>query len=151
MATVQLSWLLTYISFVVDRRWTFRSIIDIAIENIHIKRQIYFLWITAVPGVYNPEYIGIRTHARHCTLCPGTGFQNINTPGSSAETAGQNIGLQPDERHTAMRNSTHFDLFSAEDLWTVQLCVYSPTPPVHRTKDDTTTALGASWPHRRCY
>ena len=29
------------------------------------------LWITAVPGVYNPEYIGIRTHARHATLCPG--------------------------------------------------------------------------------
>ena len=39
------------------------------------------------------RYIGIRTHARHATLCPGMGFQNIKTPGSSAETAGQNMGL----------------------------------------------------------
>ena len=39
------------------------------------------------------ETIGIRTHARHSTLCPGTGFQNIKTPGSSTETAGQNMGL----------------------------------------------------------
>ena len=45
------------------------------------------------------------------------GFQNIKTPGSSAETAGQNMGLQPDERYIAMRNSTHFDLFSSEDRY----------------------------------
>ena len=29
-----------------------------------------FLWITAVPRVYNFEYIWIRTHARHATLGP---------------------------------------------------------------------------------
>ena len=39
------------------------------------------------------RYIGIRTPVRHATLCPGMGFQNIKTPGSSAETAGQNMGL----------------------------------------------------------
>ena len=32
---------------------------------------IVIVIVTAVPGVYNPEYIGIRTHARHATLCPG--------------------------------------------------------------------------------
>ena len=39
------------------------------------------------------RYIGICTPVRHATLCPGMGFQNIKTPGSSAETAGQNMGL----------------------------------------------------------
>ena len=42
LATDQLlSWLLTYISFVVDHRWTFRSIIDIGIDSIHIGRRIF--------------------------------------------------------------------------------------------------------------
>ena len=41
LATDRLSWLLTYISFVVDHRWTFRSIIDIAIDSIHIGRRIF--------------------------------------------------------------------------------------------------------------
>ena len=39
--TDRLSWLFSYISFVVDHRWTFRSIIDIAIVSIHIGRQIF--------------------------------------------------------------------------------------------------------------
>ena len=83
LATDQLlSWLLTYFGFVVDHRWTFRSIIDIAIDSIHIGRR-NLLWITAVLGVYNPEYIGIRTHVRHGTLCPDMGFQNIKTLRSS--------------------------------------------------------------------
>ena len=41
LATNRLSWLLSYISFVVDHRWTFRSIIDIAIDSIHIGRRIF--------------------------------------------------------------------------------------------------------------
>ena len=42
LATDQLlSWLLTYISFVVDHWWAFRSIIDIAIDSIHIGRRIF--------------------------------------------------------------------------------------------------------------
>ena len=81
------------IIFVVDHRWTFRAIIDIAIDSIHIGRRIFSVWITAVPGVHNPEYIGICMHVRHATWSPGTGFQNIKTPGSSAENAGQNMGL----------------------------------------------------------
>ena len=84
----RLSWLLSYISFVVDHPWTFRSILRSIVFTLE---DGYFLWITAVPCVYNPEYIGIRTHAQHGTLCPGMGFQNIKTPGNSAETAGQNI------------------------------------------------------------
>ena len=55
------------------------------------------LWITAVLGVYNHEYVGIRMHARYATLCPGirgiSKHQNIKTPGSSSKTAGQNMGL----------------------------------------------------------
>ena len=39
------------------------------------------------------RYIRICTPVRHVTLCPGMGFHNIKTPGSSAETAGQNMGL----------------------------------------------------------
>ena len=41
LATDRLSWLLTYISFVVDHRWTFRSIIDITIDSIQIGRRIF--------------------------------------------------------------------------------------------------------------
>ena len=41
LATDRLSWLLSYISFVVDHGWTFRSIIDIAIDSIHIGRRIF--------------------------------------------------------------------------------------------------------------
>ena len=41
LATDRLSCLLTYISFVVDHRWTFRSIIDIAIDSFaHWKTDI---------------------------------------------------------------------------------------------------------------
>ena len=41
LATDPLSWLLTYISFVVDHQWTVRLIIDIAIDSIHIGRRIF--------------------------------------------------------------------------------------------------------------
>ena len=41
LATDRLSWLLTYISFVIDHPWTFKSIIDIAIDSIHIGRRIF--------------------------------------------------------------------------------------------------------------
>ena len=41
VATDLISWLLTYISFVVDHRWTFRSIIDTVIDSIHIGRWIF--------------------------------------------------------------------------------------------------------------
>ena len=41
LATDRLTWLLTYISFVIDHRWIFRSIIDIAIDSIHIERRIF--------------------------------------------------------------------------------------------------------------
>ena len=34
-------YLLTYISFVADHRWTFRSIIDVAIDSFHIGRRIF--------------------------------------------------------------------------------------------------------------
>ena len=96
LTTDRLSWLLTVlrdISFAVNHRWTFRSIIDIAIDSIHIGGRI-FLWITAVPCVYKISRVHRDPHA--CAtryLVPGTGFQNINTPGSFAETAGQNTGL----------------------------------------------------------
>ena len=52
------------------------------------------MWITAVPCVYNPEYIGIpRMRDTPPYVVAPVGFQDIKTPGSSAETAGQNMGL----------------------------------------------------------
>ena len=52
---------------------------------------------TAVLGVYKPR---VHRDPHACPtwylilcLCPDTGFQNIKAPRSSAETAGQNMGL----------------------------------------------------------
>ena len=105
-----------YISFAINHRWTFRSIIDIAIDSIHIGGRIFSVnhsgvlcfqsWVHRDPHACATRY-----------LVPRTGFQNIKTPGSSAETAGQNTGLLPDKRYIAMRNSSHFDLFSSEDRY----------------------------------
>ena len=46
-----------YISFVLNYRWTFRSIIDIVID-LFTPEDWYCLWIVTVPlYVYNPDYI----------------------------------------------------------------------------------------------
>ena len=74
---------LTYISFVVDHRGTFRSIIDIAIDSIHIGSRLFSV-----------NHSGICTHARHATLCPGTRrISKQQNTGESAENAGQNMGV----------------------------------------------------------
>ena len=58
LATDHLSWLvLTHISFVVDHRWTFRSIIDIAIDSTHIGRRIFSMNLSGARCL-QPEYIG---------------------------------------------------------------------------------------------
>ena len=76
----------------------------------------YSLWITAVPGVYNPGCLHHRDpHAcatRYLMSWHPWDFKNIKTPGSSAgEFCRAEYGI------VAMRNSTHFDLFSSEDRY----------------------------------
>ena len=77
-------------------------------------------------------------------LVPGMGFQNINTPGSSAETAGQNTGSLPDERYIAMRNRSHFGLFSSEDRYIYCERCRSVFYTLHPSDERQTAALGAS-------
>ena len=151
LATDRLSWLLlTNISFVVDHRWTFRSIIDIAIDSIHIGRRIFSVNHSGVQCL-QPARVQRDRHA--CAtryLMSLRGISKHQNTGEFRRNCRQNMGLKPDERYIAIRNSTHFDLFSSEDRYI--FCVYNPTPPVQRTKDDTasSTALGASWPHHGC-
>ena len=143
--TDRLSWLLTYISFVVDRQWTFRSIIDIAIDNIHIGRRIFSVNHSGAqclqPQVHRDPH---ACATRYFYVLAPVGFKNIKTPEISAKTTGQNMGLWPDERYVAMRNGTHFDLFSSEDRYIFcERCRSTiPTPPVHRRKDDTASSTG---------
>ena len=149
LATDRLSWLLTYLSFVADHRWTFRSIIDITIDSIRIGRRIFSVNHSGArclqPRVHRDPHACATRY-----LMSWHGISKHQNTGEFHRNCRHNMGLQPDERYIAMRNSTHFDLFSSEDLYI--FCVYNPTPPVHWTKDDTASsaALGASWPHRGC-
>ena len=149
LATDWLSWLLTYISFVVDHRWTFRSIIDIGIDSIHIKRQIFSVNHSGARCLQPCVHWDLHACATRY-LMSWHGVSKHRNTGEFRQNCRQNMGLQPDERYIAMWNSTHFDLFSWED-WYI-FCVYNLTPPFHRTKDDTasSTALGGSWPHYGC-
>ena len=161
LATDRLSWLLTYISFVVDHRWTFRSTIDIAINHIHIGRRIFSVNHSGAWCLQpcNPEYIGISTHARHATLCPGTrGISKHQNTGEFRRNCRVEYGIVT-WRYIAMWNSTHFDLFSSED-WYIFCEQYRsvlstiPTPPVHRRKNDSAPCILAAmcfiWDSRAC-
>ena len=94
LATDRLSWLLTYISFVVYHRWTFRSIINIAIDSIHIGRRIFSVNHSRARCLQLPSTSGSpRMRDTLPYVLAPVGFQNIKTPRSSAEIAGQNMGL----------------------------------------------------------
>ena len=88
-------------SFVIHYR--FRSIIDIHGDRFFFTSEDrYCLWIRAVPLCLQFRQRMGCAHARHTTLCFGTGFQNIRNQ--------EKYGIITEYRCIAMRNSTRFIL-----------------------------------------
>ena len=120
LATDQLlSWLLTYISFVVDHRWTFRSIIDIAIDSIHIGRRIFSV------NHSGARCLQPRVHRdlHACSTRYLMSWHGISKHQNTAEfrrNCRAEYGIvtwRTIYSNIAMGNSTHFDLFSSEDRY----------------------------------
>ena len=65
---------------------------DIAIDSIHIGGRIFSVNHNGTLRLQSRVDRDPHAFATRY-LVPGIGFQNIKTPGSSAETAGQNTGL----------------------------------------------------------
>ena len=133
LATDRLSWLLTYISFVVNHRWTFRSIIDVAMDSIHIERRIFSVnhsgaWCLQ-PRVHRDLHACATRY-----LMQGTIWDcNLTNDIKQCEIVLISI-YSP--RKTGV--------FSVPLVFTIQL---------HQSigrKVTQPAALGASWPHRGC-
>ena len=143
LATDQLSWLLlTYISFVVDHRWTFRSIIDIAIDSIHIGRRIFSV------NHSGAQCLQLRVH-RDPHAC-ATRYL-ISWHLWDFKTS-KHRGVPPKLQGRIWDCNLTNDIYQCE---IVLISIYSPrktdifsvigaapTPPVHRTKDDTASSTG---------
>ena len=134
----------SYISFVVDRRRTFRSIIDIAIDRIHIGTRIFSVNHSGVrclqPRVHRDPHAcatrylmswhGISKHKNtrefHRNCRAEYGIVTWRTIYSNAKSYSF--------RTILLGRPVCF-------LWTVTLCLQSDSP-VHRTKDDTASSTG---------
>ena len=153
LANDRLSWLLTYISFVVDHRWTFRSIIDIAIDSVHIGRRIFSVNHSSALCL-QPRIHRDPTHARHATLCRGTrGISRHQNTGEIRRNCTAEYGIVA--WRTIYSNAKYYSFRSillgrpAYFLWTVPLCIYR----LHKSIGQKMTqpaALGASWTHHGC-
>ena len=114
LATDLLSWLLTYISFVVDHRWTFRSIIDNAIDSIDIGRRIFSVNHSGCPVFTTPSTSGSARMRDTVPYVLARDFKTSKTSGESRRNCRAEYGIVTWRTIYSNANSTHFDLFSSE-------------------------------------
>ena len=156
LATDQLlSWLLTYISFVVDHRWTFISIIDIAIDSIHIGRRIFSVIHSGArclqPRVHRDPHACVTRY-----LMSWHGISKHQNTAEFRRNCRAEYGIVT--WRTIYSNAKKYSFRSillgrpVYFLWTVPLgSVF--TIRLHQSigrKMTQLAALGASWPHRGC-
>ena len=140
LATGRLSWLLTYISFVVDHRWTFRSIIDIAIDSIHIGR-----WILSV-NHSGARCLQPRVH-RDPHACATSYLMSWHPwDFKTSKHRGVPPKLQGWIWDCNLTNDiceiVPISIYSPRKTGIFSVNGAAPTPPVHRTKDDTASSTG---------
>ena len=142
LATDRLSWLLTYISFVADHRWTFRSIIDIVIDSIHIGRRIFSVNHSGArclqPRVNRDPHTCVTIYLMSWHSWD---FKTSKHWGVPPKLQGRiwDCNLMNDIKQCEI---VLFSIYSPRktgifSLNGVALCFTIPTQPVHRTKDDT--------------
>ena len=142
LATDRLSWLLTYISFVVDHRWTFRSIIDIAIDRIHTGRRIFSVNHSGArclqPRVHRDPHAWAT---RYLMSWHPWDFKTSKHRGVPPKLRGRiwDCNLTNDIKQCEI---VLISIYSPRKTGTFSVNGAAPTPLVHRTKDDTASSTG---------
>ena len=142
LVTDRLSWLLTYISFVVDHRWTLRSIIDIAIDSIHIGRRIFSVNHSGArclqPRLHRDPH---ACATRHLMSWHPWDFKTSKHRGVPPKLQGRiwDCNLTNDIKQCEI---VLISIYSPRKTGIFSVNGAAPTPPVHRTKDDTASSTG---------